>query len=580
MKSIKRHFLIPHIIQITSVLIILAIFIGEVFKNYYVASFNELFQKEGMLLLNEIERMAETNTYDKHKIHALEQEINADIYIADESGNPIYNLTDLTDLEKKELQSIYELAQKESSGIKHSKKLNISYFWSQIDAHGERRGTLIVSSKKIELDSAFKNIWMITISSVGAAFIIILMISIKLLTQFTKPIESATDTAIELAKGNYHARTYEDEYSEFGKLSSSINILARNLQQITKEHEVQKDRLMTLIENMGSGLILIDDKGYITLTNRTFKEVFRVQENEIIGFTYADFFEDHSIREIIDYVFMTEQRIRKEIIVPIGIQRKTIQIYGAPILSFHNEWKGIVIVFHDITELKKLEQIRKDFVANVSHELKTPITSIRGFAETLLDGALKDEKALEHFLTIILKESERLQSIINDLLELSKIEQQGFKLKYEHILLKDVFDSILPILKKQAAEKEIVLDVTHFNGNVKITTDPLRLKQIFVNLISNAIAYTPKKGRVELITETSDRHINISVKDNGIGMTKEEIPRIFERFYRIDKDRSRNSGGTGLGLAIVKHLVEAMDGEISVESTPGSGSVFTVKLNR
>jgi two-component system phosphate regulon sensor histidine kinase PhoR len=247
-------------------------------------------------------------------------------------------------------------------------------------------------------------------------------------------------------------------------------------------------------------------------------------------------------------------------------------------LPSNNVWKGVLLVFHDITELKKLEQMRKDFVANVSHELKTPITSIKGFSETLLDGAMHDQKAQEAFLSIILKESNRLQSLIQDLLDLSKIEQHGFKLVVTELNVYEQISDVLTMLKGKMDEKNILLDFNNSNSSLTIEGDPDRLKQVFINIINNAINYTPSGGNISITILNQQRHVAVLVKDTGIGIEKDEIPRIFERFYRVDKARTRNSGGTGLGLAIVKHIIEAHKGTIEVNSEVGKGTVFTIKL--
>jgi two-component system phosphate regulon sensor histidine kinase PhoR len=224
--------------------------------------------------------------------------------------------------------------------------------------------------------------------------------------------------------------------------------------------------------------------------------------------------------------------------------------------------------------------MRKDFVANVSHELKTPITSIKGFSETLLDGAINDKQTAEYFLSIILKESDRLQSLIQDLLDLSKIEQQGFQLSIQPCDVRELLEDIVVILDGKSKEKEIELSLSIPDGLLLIEGDLYRLKQIFINLINNALTYTPKGGAVQVTVEKHEQYLLIVVTDTGIGIKTEEIPRIFERFYRVDRARSRNSGGTGLGLAIVKHLVEAHKGQISVSSKLGDGTSFTVKLNK
>lgn len=231
---------------------------------------------------------------------------------------------------------------------------------------------------------------------------------------------------------------------------------------------------------------------------------------------------------------------------------------------------------HDITKLKKLEHMRKDFVANVSHELRTPITSIKGFAETLLDGAKNNPESLDMFLKIMLEESNRIQSLVQDLLELSKIEQNS-EIPKEQISLTEIGEHSINTVSNVASKKDIHI-TNHIDKEVYGYGDKDKLTQVLINLLTNAISYSPKSSEVIItIKEVEDGQI-ISVKDNGIGISKDEQKRIFERFYRVDKARSRDSGGTGLGLSITKHIVEAHNGQIKVESEVGKGSNFIVKL--
>ena len=581
MNKFRYKLLFPLILLIIIVFIGLAFALGILFRNHYLQIFHEQLEHGGKTLAQQIEEQGGISTLDEKQLDQLQDVLNARVTIVTPEGDVLYDIYNKQISYEKHGEIIDKIVSNiniEKSGFMHiNGESEFIYYWHPITYNGTYEGICILLDKVEELQTVNKNMQMLLTSIFGAAFIIIVFIGTKITTKFTRPLESATKTAIELAKGNYHARTYENEYNELSMLSASINILARNLQQMTREQEMQTERLMTVIENMGAPLILIDDQGYITLMNQVYKEVFQVEEYNIIGHSYRDVIENEEVKEIIEEVFMTEQKIRKMITVPINIQLKTFEIFGAPIIGSHNEWKGIVIVFHDITELKKLEKIRKDFVANVSHELKTPITSIKGFTETLLEGALNDKKALQSFLEIILKESNRLQSLVNDLLELSKIEQDDFTLSLEKFNLNKVIHEIVDSLKGRAEEKQISLSIREEHP-VTIEADLLRIQQIFINLITNAISYTPVSGTVDIKISDRGDAVYVSVIDTGIGIEEKEIPRIFERFYRVDKARSRDSGGTGLGLAIVKHAVEAHDGEIQVESKEGKGSTFTVKL--
>jgi len=240
--------------------------------------------------------------------------------------------------------------------------------------------------------------------------------------------------------------------------------------------------------------------------------------------------------------------------------------------------RGAIAVFHDITRLKELEKIRQDFVANVSHELRTPLTTIKGYAETLLEGALKEEVAFQ-FVQVIKRHADRLAKIVEDLLMLSKIESKEFHLKVENIPILDLIHDVSDFVKEAAEKKKISISQIEIPPSLVIEADRSDLEQVFINLLDNAIKYTPEGGRVIIsATEKDQGEIEFSIQDNGIGIPKEDIPRIFERFYRVDKGRSQALGGTGLGLSIVKHLVQAHSGKVWVESQPGKGSAFYFTL--
>ncbi len=426
---------------------------------------------------------------------------------------------------------------------------------------------------------ALSNMWLILIFSFATAFLIIIYISLRISNQLTKPLDGALSVANELASGNFKARTYEYKLDETGQLSHALNILARNLQNMTTSYEMQQNRLMTLIENMDSGLILIDTKGYINLVNRFYKETFRINVSDYLDVLYYEALPYREIIRIVEETLLLEQTVRKQVELQVGIEMRHFDVSGAPIIDQDDKLKGVVLVFHDITELKKLEQMRKDFVANVSHELKTPVTSLKGFAETLLDGAMENKAFRTRFLTIILNESDRLQSLIQDLLDLSKMEQKHFSLNWQDADLKEIIDDCLLMTKSKANKKNIEVSVD-YEGDLRVAGDINRLKQVFLNLIANSLTYTPEKGKVSILVKETIDSVAFIISDNGIGIKKDELPRIFERFYRVDRARSRNSGGTGLGLAIVKHLVEAHNGEIEVDSEPGNGTTFKITLHK
>lgn len=408
-------------------------------------------------------------------------------------------------------------------------------------------------------------------------FIILLLLLFTFFDKYVKPIEIASETMDKLLQGNYHSRVHHAMNGTIGELSSKINALARNLSELTIQEQMQSEQLSTIIENSESGLVLIDEKGYIHVVNRKFTSMFGQKPTDYIGHLYYEVLGNEQIHHTVQETFLYEKHVKHLFSLLDGDDTTYLEIIGAPIFNERNMLKGAVLVIYDITEFKNLEVMRKDFVANVSHELKTPITSIKGFAETLLDGAGEDPGARNQFLKIMYDESNRIQLLIDDLLILSRLEKDESTLSISTIQVVHLMDEILPVVEQQASKKDISVTVD-VDQEAKFDADDEKMKQLLLNLLMNAISYTPEQGSISLKIEEEEDEICFMVGDSGIGISKELLPRIFERFYRVDKGRSRDTGGTGLGLAIVKHIVEVHNGTIEVDSELGKGTTFAVHI--
>ncbi|MCM3568316.1 two-component system histidine kinase PnpS [Neobacillus mesonae] len=584
MTKFRTKLLIALITLIISVLIGLGILLGQLFKSYYLQSFNERLIIEKNLLGIYIEENGGISSFNKVDLLKFSDLLNVRTTITDTKGDFIFDSGEISDHNssrlKKIIQEVIKKKTQQEDRFEEGDGYDLHYYWKPLTRNGQNEGYIFLSTKTNELNHAYGQIWWILSISLGMALVVIIYLGIRITTRYTKPIEEATNVAIELAKGNYRARTFTHSLDEIGMLGTSINRLAKNLQDLVKNQEMQQDRLSVLIENIGAGLILIDSRGYINLINKGYIDIFHVNPGDFLNKLYYEVIEQNDICHIVAEVFRTEQKVRSQLLIPLHIERRYFDVYGIPIIGSSNVWKGVLLVFHDITEIKKLEQMRKDFVANVSHELKTPVTSIKGFAETLMDGAMNNPETLEAFLSIILKESDRLQSLIQDLLELSKIEQQGFQLNIQQVDINKLLKEVVSLLAGKAEAKHIQLEYNSLPDQLLVSGDLDRLKQVFINLVSNSINYTPEEGNVKIILKDDVKNVRVHVIDSGVGIEKEEIPRIFERFYRVDRARSRNSGGTGLGLAIVKHLIESHHGNIIVKSDVGKGSEFIIELKK
>ncbi|WP_432358162.1 two-component system histidine kinase PnpS [Sporosarcina sp. UB5] len=417
--------------------------------------------------------------------------------------------------------------------------------------------------------------WVFLFAILLTAYFISIVVCARVIKQYAKPIDLVSETAEKIARGDYLARAQIDDNGNHNELGVAVNQIARNLQETSILRAMEKERLKTLIESMGSGLLMFGREGSVNLVNGVFEKTFGFKRDELMGKTFMDIGLPEGIGSLIEDVFLTEEVHERQ----IRNDQSHFNVYGAPVIGHYGNWLGIIVVTHDITKLVRLEEIRKDFVANVSHELRTPITSIKGFTETLLDGAMNDPATLKEFLGIIQKESDRLHLLIIDLLELSGIEREGFQLQYSNVVISDIVDNAVEIVNGMLEKRNMNI-VTDIQSEISVEADSDRLIQVMVNLLTNAISYSKEHTTITIeVFETIDEAI-INVKDEGMGINQAELPRLFERFYRVDRARSRDSGGTGLGLAIVKHLIEAHGGKVTVESELGVGSVFTIRLQK
>ncbi len=411
----------------------------------------------------------------------------------------------------------------------------------------------------------------ITLISLGLGLLMAIIISLLLSHGFAKPIKKITETATAMAKGDFKKRIGIYPQNEIGILAYTIDDLARTLEQYINQLNQEKSYLETILKSIYEGIVVTDKNGKIVLYNDAFKSLFPQVE---IGKSSIEILRDETLVKGIEEVIKGKERLSIE----LALSHPKERIFEVHLCGIKHNTKpiGTIAVFYDITHLKKLERIRRDFVANVSHELRTPLTSIKGYAETLLYE--ENTEKIKEFTSIILKHTDFLIKLTQDLIELSTIESEGFRFKKEHISLKELIEETIKTFEDKAQKRGIEIEIRIKNTQT-IWANEERARQVFNNLIDNALKYT-EKGKITISAEEQNRFMIIKVSDTGIGIPKKDLTRIFERFYRVNKERSRASGGTGLGLSIVKHIVEAHGGEVWVESELGKGSTFFIKWPR
>jgi two-component system phosphate regulon sensor histidine kinase PhoR len=370
------------------------------------------------------------------------------------------------------------------------------------------------------------------------------------------------------------------ETRELSVLAEAMNGMAKDLDEKIEAAVRQRNEMETVLSSMVEGVLAIDQNDSIISLNEAAARLFNIDIKLSPGKALHNTIRNMDLYRIVKRTFSTGQTVEGELTLKQDVE-KIIQVHGTLLKNATGETNGILLVFNDLTRIKQLESLRRDFVANVSHEIKTPLTSIKGYVETLLNGAMYDKIDAEKFLKIVLKQADRLNGIVNDLLSLSKIENDNEKGIFflTRCSLLDVIETAVLNCQAIAKERRVTVEVS-CDKLFMAQVNPPFLEQALVNLVSNAIQYSQYGKIVRVEVEEKRDEMVIKVEDNGSGISSEHLPRIFERFYRVDKARSRNAGGTGLGLAIVKHIAQGHKGRVSVESEPGKGSVFSLFLKK
>lgn len=483
-----------------------------------------------------------------------------------------------------------EIASAAANGVgyvtRYSDTLRENMLYAAIPVKNEAKettGFLRISMSLEQVGKSIRSLWYFLISGLIILFLIAGIVSYRIAKGITHPIEKMTKVAQQITNMNYQSRVPAYSNDEVGQLGQAINRMSESLQQQMARIQENERRLQGVMENMMSGIMMIDREERIMLLNPAAEYILGFSSQELLGKKYNEAKQQYEFTKLIQECIETQDPIRDEMVFYYPAER-ILDIHLSPIAHEDEEWSGVLIVIHDITAVRRLERMRSEFVANVSHELKTPIAAVKGFAETLLAGALNDKETAVSFLQIIFDESERLNRLIGDILELSKIESKRIPMNFSPIYLPEFLERSLSVLRKEAEKKHIELSML-VDDDIYIEADEDRLRQIIINLLSNGIAYTHDGGKVKVRVEPLDMNadgdyerLRLIVSDTGMGIPKKDLPRIFERFYRVDKARSRSSGGTGLGLSIVKHLVELHKGTIRVDSEVGVGTRFTIEL--
>ncbi|HEY5122416.1 MAG TPA: ATP-binding protein [Ignavibacteria bacterium] len=571
----------PYLILILISLLIFGIYSSKVYEDFYISKTEESLKYRAVLINEELTVLNFDSITSKHILEKYDKLTDTRITIIDISGKVIADSRENpSQMESHADRPEFIEALKGNIGFasrySHTLQTDLMYVAVPFYYNNQLKAVLRTAVVIEKVNMPFSGLYPTIIYGGIAVLIIIAIFGFVISRMKSKPILEMQNAAERFARGNFSEMIYPPKNPELRTLAGSLNDMAKQLDEKINIIGEQKKLQLAVLESMKEGVLAVDYDEKILLMNKTAGIILTIDETNSIGRTLQETIRIPDIQKFVKALMQSGGIEETEFVIKRETD-KTLQLKGAYLTDNENKNIGVVILINDITGLRYLDTLKREFVANVSHELKTPITAIKGFVETLRDGAINQPQNAKRFLDIVYKHSERLNAIVEDLLSLSRLEEKSFEIEFESIKIRSLLKTAVDNYEFKSKEKliEINLDCEE-NLSAKINNQ--LIVQAVENLIDNAIKYSDIKTHIMISAFKDENKLIIKVQDEGCGIHKENFARLFERFYRIDKSRSRDEGGTGLGLSIVKHIAQVHKGSVEVESEPGKGSTFTIIL--
>ena len=473
------------------------------------------------------------------------------------------------------------LAGRVGRGLRTSTTISAPLFYAALPLRDGDRviGVLRMAVPLSVVASSYADLHRVLLLGGLVALLAALGIAVFVAGRLTRSVVEMESIARRMSEGDFAVQAPVRSPDELGVLGRALNGLAARMREKVRDLEEEQAKARAILESMVEGVIAVDGRDHIVVMNERARTIFALGAARAEGKPFLEVIRNVDLHRIFheSRAGAPDAVVGRELRLSTPVERM-LDVHAAP-LRLAGDEVGVVMVLHDVSELRRLERVRTEFVANVSHELRTPLTAIQGYLETLLGGALGEPEHAQKFLEIAFRHTERLGRLVNDLTDLSNIELGKVSLRLEPTPLTEVVDSVLTMIRPRAASGRLALSVDLAPDLPPVRADHDRLVQILINLVDNGVKYTPPGGRVSVSARHGEPgHVEVAVADTGVGISPADLPRITERFYRVDRARSRELGGTGLGLAIVKHLVLAHGGELVIESQPGRGTIVRFSL--
>lgn len=594
-KSIRWKFVAIYFILVLIAMLIAGILILQQINDLHISEASIKLEGVHSFLITDLEKIPnllqerEQTSFILEDYNRVSFGIDEEVWIIENTGDDIIATTtagDSTFLENEAVinmitytivnQEKQEMVSRSEDGFRSMIQVYpITYLGESTDL-GEITGVLLLRRDLSSVDVTINETRNIIIRVILISSMATIVLGFIISKSISEPIKDLTRKAVLMSKGNFEHYVEVKSKDEIGELSETFNFLTRRLKKSLREISLEKTKVEAIVNHMTDGVIAVDSQHHIILMNPKAIELLHCGTE---GYFESDFDKlIKSVSEDLTYQHITQNVDQWTGTSIVSIEDSIVKFSYAPYMNDQNEKTGVVYVLQDVTDAEKLDAMRRDFVANVSHELKTPLTSIKSYTETLMDGYVDDVETQQQFLQVIDSEAERMTRLVRDLLQLSNFDSHSITFYKEYNDYIEITRKSINQLTMPAQKKNISIKLITAGEELIASFDPHRMEQVIINIISNAIKYTPENGQVEVqVLEREGRAI-IRVKDDGIGIPAEDLAHIFDRFYRVDKARTRNMGGTGLGLSIAKEIIAAHEGHIEILSDFGKGTTVVISV--
>ncbi|SNS53345.1 two-component system, OmpR family, sensor histidine kinase VicK [Anaerovirgula multivorans] len=588
-KSIRFKFITIYFLLVFMAMVIVGAFLLQQFEQYHLGVVRgNLTQIAGsvMTTLEEIdwqnnkeEIQKNIGPYEKMGMEIYVIEKNNDFTIISSTNLSYWNQNAMYILDSNLIMSAFhgEIEEKDIVSGQENQISSKNMVFPLYDEHSRIAGAVYLRQNLEDIHKTLDQSKFILTRATLLALFTTILLGYLLAKSITGPINDVTIKAEKMAKGDFDQVVEVKSDDEIGQLANMFNYLTARLKSALQEMSNEKKKMDTIINNMADGLIAVTAEGKIIHANPVALEMLKLEGKTLANKSFDEVFYPLNQHLTLNHLTNQKKWYGSEMIdMEKGIK---LRAKYAPIIREDGDLEGLVVLLQDVTEHEKLENMRKEFVANVSHELKTPLTTIKSYTETLLDGAMESKELTTQFLTVVESETDRMTRLVQDLLQLSNLDFKQGRWNKKEVCINDIVKDAVLKIEVSAKNKRQQLVCKTSEEDTITYADKDKIEQVILNVLSNAIKYTSKEGRIEIAVQTVNNIGKIIIKDNGIGIPSKDLPRIFERFYRVDKARSREMGGTGLGLSIAKQIVEAHDGKIEIfseEKEPGTSVVITL----